>query len=107
VSLTAYLDESGTHDGSRLTVMAGWVGYTDRWRDFDRKWNALLLRPLAYRGSITTSTERSCVKVQSNQRLADRPDRCAARRNYNRVELELVPAGRSMTPSREKARWMR
>jgi hypothetical protein len=29
------------------------------------------------------------------------------RRNYNRVELELVPAGRSMTPSREKARRMR
>src|SRR6516162_5592415 len=36
-----------------------------------------------------------------------RPDRCAVRRNYIRVELELMPAGRSMTPSREKARWMR
>ena len=51
--MTAYLDESGTHDGSRLTVMAGWVGYADRWREFDRRWNALLRRPLPYRGSIT------------------------------------------------------
>lgn len=51
--MTAYLDESGTHDGSRLTVMAGWVGYADRWREFDRNWSALLRRPLAHRGSIT------------------------------------------------------
>lgn len=51
--MTAYLDESGTHDGSPLTVMAGWVGYADRWREFDRRWNALLRRPLPYRGSIT------------------------------------------------------
>ena len=30
-------------------------------------------------------------------------DRCAVRRNYNRVELELVLAGRSMIHSRETA----
>jgi hypothetical protein len=53
VPMTAYLDESGTHDGSRLTVMAGWVEYADRWSEFDRRWNALLRRPLPYRGTIT------------------------------------------------------
>src|SRR6516225_12504585 len=36
-----------------------------------------------------------------------RPDRCAVRRNYNRVELELVLAGRSMIHSRESAGRMR
>jgi hypothetical protein len=51
--MTAYLDESGTHDGSRLTVMAGWIGYADRWREFDRRWNALLQRPFPHRGPIT------------------------------------------------------
>ena len=38
VPMIAYLDESGTHDGSRLTVMAGWVRHADRWREFDRSW---------------------------------------------------------------------
>jgi len=40
--LTAYLDESGTHDGSPLTMMAGYVGYSGAWRKFDRKWSNAL-----------------------------------------------------------------
>jgi Protein of unknown function (DUF3800) len=31
---TAYLDESGTHDGSAVTVMGGVVGRADQWKQF-------------------------------------------------------------------------
>jgi hypothetical protein len=34
---TAYLDESGTHDGSPLTVMGGVLARAEQWRDFEKK----------------------------------------------------------------------
>ena len=42
--LVAYLDEAGTHAGTRLTVMAGWVADVDRWKRFDTEWATLLAR---------------------------------------------------------------
>jgi hypothetical protein len=44
IGLTVYADEAGTHDGSGFTIMAGWVGYAQRWADFDSKWQILLDR---------------------------------------------------------------
>jgi hypothetical protein len=38
--LTAYLDESGTHETSPVSVMAGYLGTADQWRAFD--WTAIL-----------------------------------------------------------------
>ncbi len=38
---TAYLDESGTHDTSPLTVMGGMLARADQWRDFEKKFAAL------------------------------------------------------------------
>ena len=32
MDLIAYLDEAGTHAGTRLTVIAGWIADIDRWR---------------------------------------------------------------------------
>ena len=43
VELTAFVDESGTHD-SNLTVMAGFVGYAERWAEFEAKWKLMLFR---------------------------------------------------------------
>jgi hypothetical protein len=43
VELKAFIDESGTH-GAGLTVMAGWLGYADRWVGFDRQWQSRCLR---------------------------------------------------------------
>jgi hypothetical protein len=40
--LTAYLDESGTHDTSPISVMAGYLGTAAQWQDFDADWTALL-----------------------------------------------------------------
>lgn len=42
--LTAYIDEAGTHDGSPVTVMGGYVSRLGQWRHFDEKWNRLLKR---------------------------------------------------------------
>jgi Protein of unknown function (DUF3800) len=44
MQLTAYLDEAGTHAGTRLTVMAGWVADAERWDTFKTLWTALLQR---------------------------------------------------------------
>lgn len=41
---TAYYDESGTHQGSPITVLAGFVGDTDGWIEFDREWRKILLK---------------------------------------------------------------
>ena len=40
--LNAYYDESGTHGGSTVTVMAGLVGDVNDWIEFDREWNKVL-----------------------------------------------------------------
>lgn len=37
VIVTAYLDESGTHEGSPKTVMSGFVGNVHQWRGFEKK----------------------------------------------------------------------
>ena len=40
--LTAYLDESGTHEASPISVMAGYLGTVDQWHAFEADWTALL-----------------------------------------------------------------
>lgn len=44
MDLVAYLDEAGTHAGTRLTAMAGWIADVDRWKRFDVEWTSLLAR---------------------------------------------------------------
>jgi hypothetical protein len=38
---TAYLDESGAHNGP-VMLMAGFLGNTEQWSAFDRAWQSLL-----------------------------------------------------------------
>jgi hypothetical protein len=40
--LTAYLDESGTHAESPISVMAGYVGTSAQWERFEADWTALV-----------------------------------------------------------------
>jgi hypothetical protein len=40
--LTAYYDESGTHDGSPATVLAGFVGDTNQMVDLEIEWSKVL-----------------------------------------------------------------
>lgn len=40
--LKAYIDESGTHDGSVVTVMAGFVATQEQWTALERDWTFLL-----------------------------------------------------------------
>jgi hypothetical protein len=40
--LTAHYDESGTHEGSPVTVLAGFVGTTNDWVDFEIEWAKVL-----------------------------------------------------------------
>jgi len=40
--LSGYYDESGTHGGSPMTVLAGFLGPVEQWGKFDREWNKVL-----------------------------------------------------------------
>lgn len=40
--LAAYMDDSGTHEGSHNCVVAGYWGSVNEWRRFERAWNAVL-----------------------------------------------------------------
>jgi hypothetical protein len=44
VIVTVYIDESGTHDGSPVMVLAGQVAKLGQWVDFDARWRRLLKR---------------------------------------------------------------
>ena len=39
---TAYIDESGTHDGSPMTVMAGYLSSAEGWAAFNAEWGTFL-----------------------------------------------------------------
>jgi hypothetical protein len=39
---TTHLDESGTHDQSPISVMAGYLGTATQWQRFETDWTALL-----------------------------------------------------------------
>jgi hypothetical protein len=39
--LGVYIDESGTHDPSPLTIMSGWIAPVEEWAALERKWQAL------------------------------------------------------------------
>ena len=40
--LNAYFDETGTHDGSPATLVAGFVGMADAWSAVEGRWRAVL-----------------------------------------------------------------
>jgi len=42
LSLTAYFDESGTHEGSEAVALAGWLSTDERWRRFEAEWREAL-----------------------------------------------------------------
>jgi hypothetical protein len=42
VMLTAYFDDSGTDSGSRVAVVAGYLGSTANWKRFAEEWRGLL-----------------------------------------------------------------
>lgn len=42
--IEAYLDESGTHEGASLVVVAGWVGDRKAWKSFTKEWRGVLQR---------------------------------------------------------------
>lgn len=42
VLYTGYFDESGTHDGSEVVAVAGFVANTSNWEQFSEDWQAIL-----------------------------------------------------------------
>jgi hypothetical protein len=44
LSLTAYCDESGTHDGSPVTIMSAIMASAHQWQNFEREFAMLKLK---------------------------------------------------------------
>jgi hypothetical protein len=43
-TFTGYLDESGTHEGSPVTVVAGYASSVRHWQEFEAEWPGVLTR---------------------------------------------------------------
>jgi hypothetical protein len=43
VELASYIDESGTHNGSRILTIGGYLGQIEQWLEFRREWSGFLL----------------------------------------------------------------
>ena len=43
-SYNAYVDESGTHDGSPVVALAGYLSTYQGWNDFEDQWNRIMRR---------------------------------------------------------------
>jgi hypothetical protein len=39
---TVYFDESGSHDQSRMFIVAGWAASVEQWKHFEKHWRAIL-----------------------------------------------------------------
>ena len=74
--LQAYLDESGTHKGSSLVVVAGWVGDGKAWKSFIRRWNICL---------NDVGVKCFHAKNKSHERLKARMFRCIKKSNLEGV----------------------
>jgi hypothetical protein len=55
----AYLDDAGTHGGSVVAVLAGYVGPVSEWEQLETKWNAFLEREhLPFYHSVDSAHQR-------------------------------------------------
>ncbi len=70
--LSAYFDESGTHDGSPVTAIAGYVGTKSAWEEIEEKWLAVL-EPYANRG-VRYFHMAECLAQKGQFGRIDRPN---------------------------------
>ncbi len=76
---SAYLDESGDHQGSPAVVVAGYVSSATRWRAFSEEWNARLVRWHIPAFHMTDfENRRGCFASWSNDERESRLDELLA-----------------------------
>src|SRR5690349_14117677 len=59
--LSAYFDDSGTHDASTFVVMACVIGSEIQWVPFEHAWKAQLLEPLPGKPTLNKFHMTDCV----------------------------------------------
>lgn len=75
VILTAYIDESGTHKGSPVTMMAGFMGTANKWVRFSREYSKLRKR---YGFSIFHAKD---LRSRAGEFRGWKPEKCMALAN--------------------------
>jgi Protein of unknown function (DUF3800) len=71
--LQAYVDESGTHDGSRHYIVAGYVGAAGEWEKFDVEW-AGVLDDYGLKDFHMVEFKSRFLRSKSKYRHIDKPD---------------------------------
>lgn len=71
--LQAYVDESGTHDGSRHYIVAGYISPADEWEKFDEEW-ADVLNDYGLKEFHMVDFKNRLRKSKSKYRHIDKPD---------------------------------
>ena len=62
MELIIYADESGTHDGSDFSLLAGWIAYESVWNEIIPAWQAVLDEYKVEHFHFTEFAEASSVK---------------------------------------------
>jgi hypothetical protein len=62
--LKAYLDDSGTQDGSPAVVVGGLLGLAEDWIDLETAWRARLASPLSGKPPLKAFSLGGCVNLR-------------------------------------------
>lgn len=68
MKLSVYADESGTHEGSDFSLLAGWIAGEDFWGEFIPAWQAILNKYNVKHFHFTEFAEASSAKRNSERK---------------------------------------
>lgn len=83
--LKAYLDDSGTHDGSPVVVVGGLLGLVEDWCKLEAAWRAKLANPCEGKPPIATFSVGKCVHRRKPFQDYDRSERESLRDEFRKL----------------------
>lgn len=100
VMLTAYFDDSGTHDDSTVLVMGGLVGSERHWEPFERQWKAKLAAPLPDRPPLARFHMHDCVAARGEFETYSIAERDALIHDFRQIIINSGVLGYAIAVSR-------
>ncbi|HET7083146.1 MAG TPA: DUF3800 domain-containing protein [Rhizomicrobium sp.] len=88
VMFQGYFDDSGTHDGSRIAVWGGLIGPSENFDQLDRRWRALLARPLEGKPPLKKFSLAKCINGEGEFSSYNQADRDLVRRRFREAIIE-------------------
>ena len=100
--LTVYTDDSGTHAGSAIVVMACFIAPGETWRPFESAWKAKLLHPLDGKPPLQQFHMFDCVNRRDEFAGYSDPERDAVIKEFRDIILGHELCGRAIAVQRRE-----